>query len=81
MFLYNSAYIRAACQQLLKRKGNLMPRPPREIVPGGIYHVTTRGNNRQDIFLDKEDRSIYLSLLETAKEMFEFMNSSCIYMF
>lgn len=38
-----------------------MPRPPREIVPGGIYHITTRGNNRQDIFLDKEDRQTYLS--------------------
>ncbi len=49
-----------------------MPRPPREIVPGGIYHITTRGNNRQDIFLDKEDRQTYLSFLKIVKEMFQF---------
>lgn len=49
-----------------------MPRPPREIVPGGIYHVITRGNNRQAIFLDKEDRNHYTQLLKTTKNLFEF---------
>jgi putative transposase len=33
-----------------------MPRRPRLHVPGGFYHVTLRGNHRQDIFFRPEDR-------------------------
>ena len=33
-----------------------MPRLRRLHVPGGIYHVYARGNGRQDIFLDEDDR-------------------------
>jgi len=40
-----------------------MPRKPREIVAGGIYHVFARGNNRQPIFVDDRDRRIYLWIL------------------
>lgn len=49
-----------------------MPRPRRQIVPGGIYHITTRGNNRQAIFLDVEDRDRYLAFAAQAKEVFGF---------
>lgn len=28
--------------------------------PGALYHVTARGNARQDIFLDDDDRQRYL---------------------
>ncbi|NMA68227.1 MAG: transposase [Desulfitobacterium sp.] len=37
-----------------------MPRKPREKSPMGIYHVIMRGVNRQIIFKDKEDRTIFL---------------------
>lgn len=43
--------------------GKSVPRDPRIIVAGGIYHVFARGNNRQNIFVDTVDRSIYLRAL------------------
>jgi REP element-mobilizing transposase RayT/DNA-binding MarR family transcriptional regulator len=41
-----------------------MPRPLRRQVAGGIYHLFDRGNRRQRIVLDDEDRAHYLALLE-----------------
>ena len=38
-----------------------MARPLRIEFPGALYHVTARGNARQDIFLDDEDRDLFLS--------------------
>lgn len=35
-----------------------MPRPPRIHAPGAMYHVTLRGNHRQDIFFSLDDRSL-----------------------
>ena len=43
-----------------------MPRPTRWRVPGGIFHVTVRGNNRQQIFLDEADHQRYLTELSDA---------------
>ena len=40
-----------------------MPRPPRVAPPGGVFHITSRGNRRQEIFLDDRDRLRYLELL------------------
>jgi putative transposase len=40
-----------------------VPRQPRVEVPGATYHVTSRGNRRQPIYLDDLDRRRYLSLL------------------
>jgi REP element-mobilizing transposase RayT len=34
-----------------------MPRPLRLHVPGAFYHVTLRGNHRQDIFFKTADLS------------------------
>ncbi len=34
-----------------------MARPLRLELSGGIYHVTSRGNGRADIYLDDEDRT------------------------
>ena len=42
-----------------------MARPLRVQVAGGAYHVTCRGVRRQAIFRDDDDRSCFLSLLET----------------
>ena len=33
-----------------------MPRPPRIQLAGGIYHITSRGNRRQPIYVDDDDR-------------------------
>jgi putative transposase len=40
-----------------------MGRKPRENLPGGIYHVFARGNNRGRIFADDLDRKTYLLIL------------------
>lgn len=41
-----------------------MARPLRLFYPGALYHVTTRGNARQAIYLDTQDRQTFLSVLE-----------------
>lgn len=45
-----------------------MARKTRLEVEGGLYHVITRGNDRQDIFHDDEDYLKFLSLLTTQKQ-------------
>ena len=40
-----------------------MTRPLRLQFPGAIYHITSRGNARENIYLDKEDRETFLSIL------------------
>ncbi|MCK9525817.1 MAG: transposase [Limnochordia bacterium] len=45
-----------------------MPRKPRHWYPGATYHITCRGNHRQDIFKDAKDRQVYLAQLLQAKE-------------
>lgn len=40
-----------------------MPRIARMVVPGASYHITQRGNNRQDIFFVEDDRKVYLGFL------------------
>ena len=40
-----------------------MARPLRLQFPGALYHVTARGNARQKIFLDEEDRHRFVELL------------------
>lgn len=41
-----------------------MARKPRALVKGGIYHVTSRGNERSKIFWDNRDRERFLERLE-----------------
>lgn len=45
-----------------------MARPLRLEVPGGVYHVMSRGNERRDIFLDDADRRRFLDILRSATE-------------
>lgn len=40
-----------------------MARKPRTLIVGGIYHVTSRGNERQAIFRDDHDRKRFLERL------------------
>jgi len=39
-----------------------MSRPLRIEYPGALYHLTARGNSRDDIFLNDEDRHRFLQL-------------------
>lgn len=41
-----------------------MPRVARIIAPQYPHHITQRGNNRADVFLDEEDKATYLSVLK-----------------
>jgi len=45
-----------------------MARPLRIEYDGAVYHITSRGNGRENIFLDEEDREIFLNLLTSVKE-------------
>jgi REP-associated tyrosine transposase len=39
-----------------------MPRPTRSFIPGAIYHVISRGNRRQPIFLADADCRLFLGI-------------------
>jgi putative transposase len=47
-----------------------MARPLRIEYPGAFYHVTSRGNERKDIFKSQRDREKFLSYLESATEKY-----------
>ena len=40
-----------------------MPRYARLVRPGTVFHITARGNYRQQVFFDSKDYETYLSLL------------------
>jgi len=43
-----------------------MARPLRISYPGEFYHITSRGNERKNIFENKRDRESFLSYLRSA---------------
>lgn len=45
-----------------------MPRTARLIVPGGMYHVTARGNGQCDIFYSDRDKKMLLDLTRKKKK-------------
>jgi len=47
-----------------------MARPLRIEFPGALYHVTSRGNARQRVFRDDEDRELFLATLAWVVERF-----------
>jgi putative transposase len=49
-----------------------MPRTARIAPQGHVYHVLTRGNNRQNVFEDNEDFKKYLDLLFLYKGKYHF---------
>ena len=56
-----------------------MPRRARAEVEGGLYHVITRGNNRQQIFHSAGDHEKFLSLLARQKiKVPFFLYSYCL---
>jgi len=50
-----------------------MPKKKLPWYPNAIYHVTSRGNRRSDIFRDDND---YLVYLENLKEAIEYYDKS-----
>lgn len=48
-----------------------MARPLRIQYPGAYYHVTCRGNERKEIFLDTVDRTLFLEKLSSSLEIYE----------
>lgn len=49
-----------------------MARLPRIEYPGALYHVITRGNQKQKIFFDDKDRKKYLEVLQALKKAYSF---------
>jgi len=49
-----------------------MARLARVEYPGALYHVITRGNQRQRIFRDDRDREKYLEILSSLKKQYSF---------
>lgn len=49
-----------------------MPRTARIAPKEHIYHILTRGNNRQDIFKDEKDYQKYIEILLRYKERYKF---------
>ena len=47
-----------------------MARPLRIIYPGAFYHVTSRGNEKKDIFKSQRDREKFLEYLSSASERY-----------
>ncbi len=45
-----------------------MPRITRILPPNGVFHIVTRDNNKQDVFLENEGRDKYLELILRFKE-------------
>src|SRR5437762_3347805 len=54
------------------RKGQELPRPLRDQVTGGIYHLVSRGARRLPIFTDDRDRERFLWLLEVTADRYQW---------
>lgn len=50
-----------------------MARPLRLEFPGALYHVTSRGDRREDVYLDEIDHQTWLSVLDTVCRRFNWV--------
>ena len=50
-----------------------MVRPLKIEYAGALYHITARGNARQDIYLTDEDRQQFLALLHRACDRYKWL--------
>lgn len=55
-----------------------MVTPKREWFAGVSYHITSRGNHRNDIFRDEADFSMYLILMKECLKYYEKYNYKLI---
>lgn len=49
-----------------------MARPLRIEFAGALYHVTSRGDGREDIYLSDHDRELFLSVLDEVCQRFNW---------
>ena len=57
-----------------------MARPLRIEYPGALYHITSRGNERRNIFLDDADRMKFLEILKDYHDRFGILIHSYVLM-
>lgn len=57
-----------------------MGRPLRIEYPGAVYHITSRGNERRNIYLDDGDRKEFLGILEEYHERYSILIHSYVLM-
>ena len=56
-----------------------MPRLPRKYSETGVYHIMIRGNAKQDIFIDDQDKRKFIkTILQKRKEKRFFLYAYCI---
>ena len=56
-----------------------MARPVRIEFPGALYHITSRGDGREDIYLDDDDRLDFIEVLEQVCFRFNWVcHSYCL---
>lgn len=49
-----------------------MPRMARKVSKTKVYHVILRGNDKQNIFLDKQDYKKFIKEIVTTKEKYNY---------
>ncbi len=57
-----------------------MARPLRIQYPGAVYHITCRGNARQDIYKDDKDRRAFLEILTESQKIYSIKIYSYVLM-
>ncbi len=57
-----------------------MSRPVRIEFPGACYHVTSRGAKGRTVFKDKDDRAVFLNVVENVVERFGWLLHSYVLM-
>ncbi|MBO6655666.1 MAG: transposase [Pseudomonadales bacterium] len=57
-----------------------MSRPVRIEFPGAVYHVTSKGREGQVVFKDKEDRGVFLNVVENVVDRFGWLIHSYVLM-
>lgn len=57
-----------------------MSRPVRIEFPGAHYHVTSKGTNEQVVFLDDEDRAVFLNVVDSVVSRFNWVLHSYVMM-
>jgi putative transposase len=57
-----------------------MARPIRILYPGAIYHVTSRGNERKELFRDDADREVMQQKLAASRERYQVRLYAYVFM-
>lgn len=57
-----------------------MSRPVRIEFPGANYYVTGKGNGAKAVFIDDEDRAVFLNVIDTVVSRFEWLIHSYVLM-